>query len=274
MALAALDWDPESPRMIDLPDASTFAAVLSERRFMLAAAIAAIAGAARGFAGFGSALIYVPLISAVYEPKIAAVSLLLIDSATGVPVGVRAFPQCDWRDVGPIVAAALVLLPLGTFLLLVVDPTEMRWFIGVFVLFALPLLAGGWRYHGKPKLPISLAVGGLAGLTSGAVQIGGPPVILYWLGGALKAAIVRANMFVFFGALDVAGCINYFVEGLFSRESIALAVLLGIPYTLLFLLGAISFDRAPEKVYRWIAYAMIGFAGIFSLPIFDRLFQY
>jgi hypothetical protein len=31
MALAALDWDPESPRMIDLPDASTFAAVLSER---------------------------------------------------------------------------------------------------------------------------------------------------------------------------------------------------------------------------------------------------
>jgi hypothetical protein len=58
--------------MIDLPNASTFAAVLSKRRFIAAAAIAAIAGAARGFAGFGSALIYVPLISAVYEPRIAA----------------------------------------------------------------------------------------------------------------------------------------------------------------------------------------------------------
>jgi uncharacterized protein len=259
--------------MIDLPEFSTFAAVLSERRFLLAAAIAALAGAARGFSGFGSALIYVPLISAVYEPKIAAVSLLLIDSATGVPYGAKAFPQCDWKNVGPITAAALLLLPLGTFLLLIVDPTLLRWFIGAFVLFALPLLAGGWRYHGKPKLPITLAVGAIAGLTSGAVQISGPPVILYWLGGALKAAIARANMFVFFGVLDVAGLINYFIEGLFSRQSLALAVLLAIPYTLPFLYGAIWFHRASEGIYRRIAYALIGIAGLVSLPIFDRWFQ-
>jgi uncharacterized membrane protein YfcA len=259
--------------MIDLPDLSTFTAALSERRFLLAAAIAAIAGAARGFAGFGSALIYVPLISAVYEPKIAAVSLLLIDVASGAPYGVKAFPHCDWKNVGPIAAAALVMLPLGTFLLRVVDPIAMRWFIGLFVLSVLPLLAGGWRYHGKPKLPISLAVGGLAGLTTGAVQIGGPPVILYWLGGALKAATVRANMFVFFGALGVAACVSYLVEGLFSKEGLALALLLSVPYTLPFLLGAIYFHRAPEKIYRWIAYTMIGLAGVFSLPIFDRVFH-
>jgi len=265
--------NPESPGMIDLPEFSTFAAVVSERRFLLAAAISAIAGAARGFTGFGSALIYVPLISAVYEPKLAAVSLLLIDSATGVPYGVNAFRHCDWRDVGPIAAAALVMLPLGTFLLLAVDPIVMRWFIGAFVLCALPLLAGGWRYHGKPKLPISLAVGGIAGLTSGAVQISGPPVILYWLGGALKAATARANMFVFFAALDVAGLINYFVEGLFNPQSVALALLLAIPYTLLFLFGALFFHRTSEGIYRRIAYAMIALAGLVSLPIFDRLFQ-
>jgi uncharacterized membrane protein YfcA len=256
--------------MIDFPDISTFSAVLSERRFLLAVAISAIAGAARGFAGFGSALIYIPLISAVYEPKIAAVSLLLIDTASGAPYGVRAFPQCDWRNVGPVAAAALLLLPLGIFLLLVADPIALR-FIGAFVLFALPLLAGGWRYHGKPKLPITLAVGAISGLTSGAVQIGGPPVILYWLGGALKAVTVRANMFVFFGVLDIAGCINYFAEGLFSREALALAILLAIPYTVPFLFGAVSFDRTSDRIYRRIAYAMIGIAGLVSLPIFDRL---
>ena len=155
--------------------------------------------------------------------------------------------------------------------MLVADPIALRWFIGAFVLFALPLLAGGWRYHGKPKLPITLAVGAISGLTSGAVQIGGPPVILYWLGGALKAATVRANMFVFFGVLDIAGCINYFAEGLFSREALALAVLLAIPYTVPFLFGAVSFDRTSDRIYRRIAYAMIGIAGLVSLPIFDRL---
>jgi uncharacterized membrane protein YfcA len=161
-------------------------------------------------------------------------------------------------------------VPLGTLLLLLIDPTALRWFIGVFVLSALPLLAFGWRYHGKPKLSITFIVGAIAGLTSGAVQISGPPVILYWLGGALKAVTARANMFVFFGALDIAGCINYFVEGLFSREALALALLLGIPYTALFLLGAVSFHRSSEEIYRRIAYAMIGLAGLVSLPIFDR----
>jgi hypothetical protein len=80
-------------------------------------------------------------------------------------------------------------------------------------------------------------------------------------------------MFVFFGVLGVAGCVNYFIEGLFTREALALAVLLGIPYTALFLFGAISFHRASDAIYRRIAYAMIGIAGLVSLPIFDRLFQ-
>jgi uncharacterized membrane protein YfcA len=259
--------------MIDLPDTSTFAAALADRRFLVAAAISAIAGAARGFAGFGSALIYVPLISAIYEPKIAATTLLLIDAVSGVPYGVKAFPDCDWRDVGPLTAASLVMLPLGTFLLLIVDPIWLRWFIGFFVLCALPLLAGGWRYHGKPRLPITLGVGAIAGLTSGAVQIGGPPVILYWLGGALKAATVRANMFVFFAVLGLAGCITYFVEGLFTKEALALAILLSIPYTALFLSGALSFHRTSDEIYRRISYGMIAVAGLVSLPIFDRLFH-
>lgn len=259
--------------MIDLPDTSTFVSVLADRRIWLAVVISGIAGAARGFAGFGSALIFVPLISAIYEPKIAATTLLLIDSASGIPYAVKAFPDCDWRDVGPLTAASLVLFPLGTFLLVAVDPIWLRWFIGFFVLSALPLLAGGWRYHGKPKLPITLGVGAISGLTAGAVQIGGPPVILYWLGGALKAATVRANMFVFFGVLGLAGCIGYFIEGLFTREAIAIAIVLSVPYTVLFLSGALSFHRTSDELYRRISYVMIGLAGLVSLPIFDRLFH-
>ena len=85
--------------------------------------------------------------------------------------------------------------------------------------------------------------------------------------------LVGLGICVFFGVLGVASCINYFIEGLFSRESLALAVLLAIPYTMLFLLGAIWFDRASDGTYRRIAYAMIGIAGLVSLPIFDRFFQ-
>jgi uncharacterized membrane protein YfcA len=259
--------------MIDLPDSATFLAILSERRFWVAAVIAGAAGAARGFSGFGSSLIYIPLISMLYDPKVAAASVILIDVATGVPYGVRAFPQSQWRDVGPLTAAALLTLPFGTYLLLVVDPVWLRWFIGFFVLFALPILVSGWRYHGKPKLPITLGVGIIAGIASGVAQIAGPPVVLYWLGGALRAATARANMFVFFAVLGIASCINYFVEGLYTKEVLALVVLLSIPFTALFLSGVFSFHRTSEEIYRRICYIVIGLAGLFSLPVFDRFFQ-
>ena len=47
-----------------LPDSSLFAAAMADRRFLAALAVAALSGVVRGFSGFGSALIYMPLVAA------------------------------------------------------------------------------------------------------------------------------------------------------------------------------------------------------------------
>ena len=171
------------------------------------------------------------------------------------------------------IAVSLLTLPMGTYLLIVLDPIWVRWYIDCLILLTVPILASGWRYHGKPKLPITLGVGVISGIATGVAQIAGPPVALYWLGGALPAAVARANMFVLFAVLGIAACINYFIEGLYTKEVLALVVLLGIPFTVCFLPGALSFHRASEETYRRISYAMIAFAGIVSLPLFDRFFR-
>ena len=67
-----------------------------------ALAVAVLAGLVRGFSGFGSALIYMPLVAAVYDPRVAAVTLLLIDTVGAAPFAVRAVDQCTWREVLPI----------------------------------------------------------------------------------------------------------------------------------------------------------------------------
>ncbi len=54
--------------VIDLPTTVTFSAVMADPRFALAIGIAVLSGAVRGFSGFGSALIYVPLMSALFGP--------------------------------------------------------------------------------------------------------------------------------------------------------------------------------------------------------------
>ena len=149
------------------PDSMLFAAAIEDRRFWAALAIAVLAGVVRGFSGFGSALIYIPLVAAVYSPPVAAVTLLLIDSFGAAPFSVRSFAHCSWREILPIYIAAAIAIPFGTMSLLILDPTFLRWCIAVVILLLLSVLVSGWRYHGRPRLPLTAAIG----LFSGSVAV-------------------------------------------------------------------------------------------------------
>src|SRR3954469_12475740 len=255
--------------VIDLPDISAISAALSDRRFAAALAIAALSGFVRGFSGFGSALIYIPLIAAVYEPRIAAATLLLIDLVGSAPFTIRELPRCNWREVVPVTAAAALAVPLGTMALIWVDPIVLRWLIAVLVLTLLGALASGWRYHGKPTLPVSIAVGLFARFGSGAVQIAGPAVIIFWLGGSSNAAVVRANLMVFFLLMGFITGAAYVAQGIITADILALSVLLGIPFVLAMWAGARWFHGASDAAYRRVAYAIIAVSALLSLPLWD-----
>jgi hypothetical protein len=175
-----------------------FTETIADPRFPIAIGIAVVAGLVRGFSGFGSALIYIPLLSAVYSPRVAAPTLLLIDTICSLPFAFRAMPHCTWREVTPVAIGSAVATPFGVMALLWVDPLSLRWFITGLVLIALAALVVGWRYHGRPTYAASLGVGALAGFGGGAVQIGAPPLLVFWLGGENSAATVRANIMIYF----------------------------------------------------------------------------
>jgi hypothetical protein len=259
--------------VIDLPDLPMLSAALADRRFVAAVVIAALSGFVRGFSGFGSALVYIPLISAVYEPRIAAPTLLLIDLAGSAPFTIRELPRCNWREVGPVTAAAAVAVPVGVMALVLIDPIVLRWAIAALVLGLLAVLISGWRYHGAPSLPVSAGVGLFAGFGSGAVQIAGPAVIVFWLGGASDSITVRANLMVFFLLMDAITGVAYVVQGVITTDVIALSVLLGAPFILAMWAGAHWFHGASDLAYRRAAYAIIVVSAIVSLPLWDAWFR-
>jgi uncharacterized membrane protein YfcA len=251
-------------------DPQLFHDAFGDPRLPFALGIAALAGAVRGFTGFGSALLYMPLISAIYGPRIAAPTLALVDAICSLPFAIQAMPHCNWQEVKPVTIAGAIALPFGVATLLYVDPLLLRWFIAALVLVAVGILAAGWRYHGKPTLTASLGVGALAGFGAGAVQIGVPPLLVYWLGGQNSATTVRANIMVYFimqGALTIAA---YAYGGLFSTPVLALSLLVGIPFALLLALGARWFRGTSDRLYRVVAYVIVALAGLISLPVFDR----
>src|SRR6476660_1041044 len=80
-------------------------------------AIAFVSATARGFSGFGSALIFMPLASSLAAPRLVAAVLLIIDFVAAVPMLPNAWRQADRGATAVMVAGALIGVPLGTYFL-------------------------------------------------------------------------------------------------------------------------------------------------------------
>ncbi|MCY1127253.1 sulfite exporter TauE/SafE family protein [Frigidibacter sp. RF13] len=235
----------------------------------LLVAIAFAAALARGFSGFGAALIFIPLASAILGPRSAVPLLLVADgvmTAGMIPGAVR---RADRRAVLTMAAGALVGVPAGVWLLNSLPPLTLRWGIAGLAALMLALLLSGWRYHGRPKQVLTVLVGALSGLFSGAAQIGGPPVVAYWLGGPSPAAVVRANIIFFFAVTTVFSAAGYVWNGLISWQILTLAAIIAPVYGLGAWAGSRMFGLASERTFRRICLCMIFFATIASLPAFD-----
>lgn len=230
---------------------------------------ALVAGLARGFSGFGAGLIFMPLASSALGPRVAAPVLLVIDLVMSLPMLVRAWRGFDRRDVGLMTLGSLIGVPLGGLVLARADPVLMRWGIVVLIVALLALLVSGWRYRGSPAAPLTVAVGSAAGFLSGLAQVGGPPVVAYWLGGAIPPARVRANLIVFFAAASVTTVASYLAGGLLTARVLALSCVAGPAYGLGLYLGSRLFGMASEATFRRACYALIAAAAVISMPALD-----
>ena len=236
-------------------------------------AVAFVAGTARGFSGFGSALIFMPLASSMAEPRLIAALLLIIDFIAAAPLLPNAWQKADRKATAIMAFGALLGVPIGTYFLSRLEPVTTRWIISSFVLALLLLLLSGWRYRGKEHAAISIGIGGLSGFCSGLAQTGGPPIVGYWLGRPIAPIIARANIMLFFGASDLFSAVSYAAAGLITMDSILFSFVVGPVYGIAVWFGASLFGKASESIFRAICYALIAAAVIFGLPALDGLLR-
>ncbi|MET0708607.1 MAG: sulfite exporter TauE/SafE family protein [Tardiphaga sp.] len=232
-----------------------------------------VAGLARGFSGFGSALIFMPIASAVTSAQVASPLLLAIDFLTTLTLIPNAYRRADRRDVGIISLGALIGVPLGTMMLAWGNPLAIRWIIVTLIGAMLALLACGWRYPGKPNAAATIGVGGVAGFFGGLAQLGGPPVVMYWLRDTAVAAVTRANIILYFFVADVLIIVSYFVGGLWTPAILGLAVITGPLFGLGLWIGSKLFGKASDDTFRRICYTLIVVSALISLPLFDGVFR-
>jgi uncharacterized protein len=242
---------------------------------MVPAALVAtfLAGLARGFSGFGSGLIYMPIASAALGPRVAVASLLVFDFlVTGVPV-LRRIREIELHGLVPIAIGISLFTPLGGWLAAHGDPVVIRWCLSTVVFIAIALLTAGLKWHGRETLPVSIAVGALSGVLGGMAALSGIVVVIYWLARDIAPDALRRNMFTLMLLTVVVQAATYALNGMLTQQVFVISVLMLLPYVAGTWIGSMAFPLASPRTFRKIVYVMILFSGVIGLPVFDPLFR-
>ncbi|MEM9232431.1 MAG: sulfite exporter TauE/SafE family protein [Pseudomonadota bacterium] len=229
----------------------------------------AIAGLVRGFTGFGTALIVVPVAGIFLAPHEVIVVIALTGIASTFVLLPRAFRQADSADVSVLILAALVMAPLGFWLMARLDDVLVRWCVAIVAGGTLLALVTGWRYAGRVTRNKLVPVGGAAGIIGGMTGLTGPAVILFYLTGQATAQTIRANTILFLAGLDVVLLANLFFRDLVTGALIFYAALLAVPYFITSLIGQALFHPDYERSYRALAYSVIALAVVTGLPVWE-----
>ena len=231
---------------------------------------ALIAGMARGFSGFGAALIFVPLAGALAGPKLGAPILVIIDGLFASFLIPSAWKLGDRRDIALMFSGALFGIPLGTAILAFFAPLTLRWLIAGMAAAMFLLLMSGLRYRGRPHAMATVSVGAISGLFSGIAQIGGPPVVSYWMGMDTAHDKLRANIILYFAASTILSLATYVWGGLMSLQVLKFALFTGPAYGMGTLAGSRVFGLASPALFRAISLGLIALAVVLSLPLFGQ----
>ncbi len=229
-----------------------------------------LGGLVRGFTGFGFAMVFMPIASLAVGPVLAMGLIWAVDAVFAMPIASRSFRRADWREVWPLLIAAICAMPLGVTLLLATDPLLMRWLLAGLVLAAVALLASGWRYQGRAGLPLSFGVGSISGLFSGLASLGGMPLAVFWLGAQRNdARQTRDNLQTFFGLTTISSGLILWHKGVINPAVLWQALPLLVPYGVGLFIGTRGFHVASETTFRRIAYLVIFCSAVVSIPLWD-----
>lgn len=232
-------------------------------------ALTFLSGVVYGFAGFGAALVFMPLATTLISPILAVACFSLVALSSAFTVLPRAWREADRRAALIMLGAALCLTPLGLWVLQTTDITLLRWAVSAVVLATLIVLVTGWRYSSAPGVSTHLAVGGGVGFLGGSTGLNGPVLVAFQLGGPDDVARTRANTIVVLTLSGVSYIPILALQGALPPEAISLGLILFLPYGAGTMLGRALFHPGRAGLYRGAAYAIIGVAGVMGLPLWS-----
>ena len=220
--------------------------------YLIALAIIIAGGVVRGYTGFGSGLVMVPLLAVLWGPIDAIILTMSLGLFATVQMTYPAIKLANWRDTAPMVFAALLVTPLGTFFLITLDPGIVKKIIAVIVIFLTIISLIGWTYKGPRGITPSFIAGSIASFINGVAAVGGPVFVLYLISIPEKPEVQRANLTILTSIMGTSVLMYVVIFGDIPIETVSRAVILAIPYIAAVWSGIKLFSLLSGKIFKTI----------------------
>lgn len=230
--------------------------------------VAFFASGMTAYAGFGGALVMVPLFTLMIGP-VQAIALTGLCSAIAlfhlVPGQLRVV---RWKEAAPLVAGLLVAISLSSGFLVKADPAFVRLCMGVFVLLAAFILIRDLRYKG-PRGPVpSFGIGTVTGVIMGGAGVpAGPVMVIYFLAASEAPPVQRANIMISVWLLMLIMLVNLFGRDVIETSTMLQACFIAPASLLGATIGQYLFKRAPVTWFKTLAHGLLIVIGVAMLVI-------
>jgi len=235
--------------------------------------VVAVSAAVQSMTGFGFAILAVPILVALHDPRDAVVLAALLSTVATVVMWWRTRLEIRTRAAAPLVVGGLVGLPLGLLALHRFDVVWLKFGAGLVTLtFGVALLIGTCRRPFRrpgagPAAPASwprLVTGLVSGVLAGSLGMPGPPLMILLHHEGAEKRVYRATSFAYFSLIYPVVALGIIASGL-AGPVVLLSCVSHLPALAIGTrLGEVGHDIIPQDRFTLGVLALLAAAGAMS----------
>lgn len=231
---------------------------------LVALAASLVSAFVRGLAGFGLAILLVPVLALALQPVEAVLVTNLVAFAIGL-FEVRWMAahaeKSAWR-----IAGLVLLTTLPGMALLAITPAPLaRLLIALVAVSAFVAVLLPPRAATAPGRLNTLVTGIASGVLTGFAGMPGPPVVPYYVGRSIPRQVAKASMVLVFTVASIAGIASGVVLGVMHWRLPLLALAL-LPVVFIGnAVGHRAHGHISDRAWRIFAAIMLGAASLVAL---------
>jgi hypothetical protein len=233
--------------------------------YFLIALVVIFSGFLRGFIGFGSGLLMIPILSYFYSPVFAMVFNIVIEIPATIYLTFIGVKKSNLKEITPMMITMMLTIPFGTIFLVSTDEQVIKTLMSILLIFFVILIGSGWRIQSTITKYVLILGGAISGLMQGATGMGGPPYVTVILSKNDSDEVARANILVITSGLVISAIISLYYFGLFTKNTVLTGVITAPLYVFATYIGTRFFNFSGNKYYRNSSLIALGIVGVATL---------